>query len=447
MQVDDQIIALFRQGTPAAVKQANDLVTGREIELFSQMAGAIAGVVEQVDKDANAAQSDASSTKGTATMLMLVVALLALAMAVALALLITRSVTRPLARLSKATETAATGDLTVEAGLAQRDEIGQVGGAFDRMIRAMREMVGVVAKGARDLARMSEEMSVSSEQSGNAVAEIASTVDAVARGSGEQAEQVQQVTEIVGHMTDGVAQMSGYGQQAVSRAEDADRVAEEGAGRAEEATQAMARISESTEGVQQVVNALEERSQAIGQIVGAITEIAEQTNLLALNAAIEAARAGDQGRGFAVVADEVRKLAEESQQAAGSIRTILSEIQGESRRAVQAMAQGREDVAAGAERVRAAGEAFGLIRDQVRDLVDQIARSAAATAELEAGAGQVQDRISSVAAVSQENAAAAEEVASATEETTASVQQVVATTHQLSEQARALQQLVERFTV
>ena len=41
-----------------------------------------------------------------------------------------------------------------------------------------------------------------------------------------------------------------------------------------------------------------------------ISAIAGQTNLLSLNASIEAARAGEQGRGFAVVADEIRNLSD-----------------------------------------------------------------------------------------------------------------------------------------
>ena len=72
---------------------------------------------------------------------------------------------------------------------------------------------------------------------------------------------------------------------------------------------------------------LSEQSHAIGQIIATVSDWREQSNLLAVNAAIEAARAGEQGKSFGVVAHEIRSLAEQSKQATGQVRTILSDIQ------------------------------------------------------------------------------------------------------------------------
>lgn len=87
------------------------------------------------------------------------------------------------------------------------------------------------------------------------------------------------------------------------------------------------------------ITKLGQSSIEIGKVIKVITSIAQQTNLLALNATIEAARAGDAGRGFAVVAGEVKELAKETAKATEDISQRIEAIQGDTRGAVDALAQ------------------------------------------------------------------------------------------------------------
>ena len=114
-----------------------------------------------------------------------------------------------------------------------------------------------------------------------------------------------------------------------------------------------------------------------------ITSIAQQTNLLALNATIEAARAGEAGKGFAVVANEVKELAKQTAKATEDISRKIEAIQGDTKGAVEAIAQ------------------IGKIINQINDIQNTIASAVeeqtATTGEIsrnvaEAAQGQQRDR-------------------------------------------------------
>ena len=130
-----------------------------------------------------------------------------------------------------------------------------------------------------------------------------------------------------------------------------------------------------------------------------IDGIAFQTNILALNAAVEAARAGEQGRGFAVVATEVRNLAQRSAAAAKEIKSLIDD----SSRTVEL----------GSELVGQAGDTMSELVGSVRRVTDIVSEITAASVEQHAGIEQVNQAITEMDDVTQQNAALVEQSAAA----------------------------------
>lgn len=102
-------------------------------------------------------------------------------------------------------------------------------------------------------------------------------------------------------------------EQFVSLSENIDQLGDANETSANEATTLAQHIQEISNFCQELNSSLATMSDFINIYKASnedISSIAGQTNLLSLNASIEAARAGEAGRGFAVVASEIRELSD-----------------------------------------------------------------------------------------------------------------------------------------
>ena len=197
---------------------------------------------------------------------------------------------KPLFDLIALTKTVAEGKLDVEISTIREDEIGELSGSFDNMIKKIREIVSDIRKGASNVAAASTQ--------------IASLAQSIAQGSNEQTSSAEQVTASIKEMIASINQNS-----------DNAKITEQVAIKA-------------TQGMLKANSAFKDSIDAMNQIADKLfimIQIANQTDQLAIKAGIEADLAGEHGKGFAVVVQEFRTLAENAKNAAKVIEEVIDE--------------------------------------------------------------------------------------------------------------------------
>jgi methyl-accepting chemotaxis protein len=284
---------------------------------------------------------------------------------------ITRAVTVPVAQAVEVARSVAAGHLEKPVTSRRRDEMGQLLNAQEDMRRKLAELVGEVRGNAHGVALAAGEIA-----QGNA--DLSARTESQASALEETAASMEQLGATV--------------RQNADNARQANQMAASASGIAARGGDVVAQVVDTMKGIN-------DSSRQISDIIGVIDSIAFQTNILALNAAVEAARAGEQGRGFAVVAGEVRALAHRSAEAAKEIKGLIST-------SVDAAQEGSAQVAQ-------AGQVMDDIVGSVRKVSDMIGEITASSTEQRDGIGQVNQAVSHLDQMTQQNAALVEESAAA----------------------------------
>ena len=374
--------------------------------------------------------------------------LLAVLMATAGGVRLARSITRPLQGMVQACQDFAKGDFRDKKQVMDRDdEIGELNLSLQQMRQSLQTLLRQVRQSAEQVDAAAGQLTENAQQESQAIEQVANSVMNVATGSDQQLAAVNEALDVTQHVSAEAGQSVAVASDVSSSSERVVERTQAGSAAVQKAVSQMTSIEDTVNHSAQAVMELGERSKEIGQIVDTISNIAGQTNLLALNAAIEAARAGEQGRGFSVVADEVRKLAEQSQEAAMKISSLIVGIQQTTEQAVQAMQAGTDEVKTGTEVVHVAGQTFTEIEALVRSVSQGMEKVSASIQNVEHGNQKVTESMKVVEDLSRRAADEGQTVSAATEEQSAGMEEIAASSRSLSTLAKELTEAVNKFKV
>lgn len=144
----------------------------------------------------------------------------------------------------------------------------------------------------------------------------------------------------------------------------------------------MMEVVELGEHLKEALTSIETLMQGLQSNNEEIAGVADETNLLSLNASIEAARAGSAGRGFAIIAENIKKLAESSKETAldsgknqEKIGEAVATLQERAEKLIEIIGNVNDKVtslAAATEEIAAATVEVGNVADNLKEKIDTL---------------------------------------------------------------------------
>ncbi len=358
-----------------------------------------------------------------------------------LGFVIYRSISQPVARIADTVRQINSGALEARSGVSGKDELGQLGQAFDTLLedkvltlaQAEREnealnnsviallqavsqlsqkdltirvpvsedVTGPVADALNLLTDETAKVLGRVRQISDDVATTSSTVkaqsDAVMTVANTEHEEIVRTSSELAAASEAMNEIAELAQTCNTAADNAIEKAQQAL---ETVTSTVTGINNTRDTIRETekrIKRLGERSQEISGAVNLINNIAERTHILALNASMHAASAGEAGRGFAVVADEVQRLAENAREATSQIADLVNNIQTETADTVATMNAAISQVVEGSRLAEQAGKSMTETQQTTAELVSAVQQIAAEsqtqahiTSELRTRAGQIE---------------------------------------------------------
>ena len=354
---------------------------------------------------------------------------------------------KPIPKLVETMHLISSGDLTSRVKVTSNDEIGEIATTLNQMLDNQQRIIKEVVNDSKSLMSATESLAVAMDLSNASIDNISTQLNDMSGRFQNNASIVEEATASINEITDTSQIVFEQVKQASQSTESALNSVDYGKKEMVEIVSSIGKVKESSNEVYKVIEKLKASSLEISEIVNIITSISEQTNLLALNASIEAARAGEHGRGFAVVANEVGKLAENSNQSAQKISSLIDEIQVDISQADKIMSQENTLVEDSVAKVHDTNQEFGKIFSEIKNMAEKIAIITESSRKQFEVTEQMQQAMNELSETTQNNAISVEEASNDIVSQVKNFDNISNQISQVEEIAKSLESEASKFTI
>lgn len=348
--VEEEVVPAVLAGDTLRARTLSSGVQARRAARFSEQLTTSLDVLAL--RVAHAETSAVVAAGRTWTMTLLAWSMLAALLLVAL-LWVARSITEPLATLTRAAEGIARGERPGRVEVEGVGEVGALAAAFNEMLA----LLGETSQRARrsdtlldsalvSLSRESEEVRASAREQNASLAAIAADLREVAAGASQVAQSTSRVSEA---------------------AREAAAASSTGAETVRETDVELTRLQEAVAAADGRVRELGGSTRQVERFADVISDLARETQLLALNAGLEAVKAGEHGKGFALVATRIRELANAVSKEASQVRAVVAHTKDSVQAVEEATREASDAAARGASAAGRLSDSFAGILERVRE--------------------------------------------------------------------------------
>lgn len=342
-------------------------------------------------------------------------------------------------------------DLTLRSKLkkfgSRKDEVGMIAKATQFLTDTVSDAVVIIKEKSTELLDTSGTLHSGADVTKGSVENVEKAIHDIAESTIQQAEDTQQAVQSVLHIGETIEKTMSETETLSEYTGSIQKTSEEMRG----TVRGLSKVNKNTEkAIDEISTQTLSTNQSAMKIKDAaqlITSIAEETNMLSLNASIEAARAGEQGRGFAVVASQIQNLAEQSNDSAKMIDSIIVTLIEDSNKAVETMLKMKDIMLEQSQQLSHTEDQFSEIYENIEVTKQGVTSIYNTVKNMDEERLMVVELVRKLSEIAADNAAGTQEILASTEMLDGMVKDVSEASEQLVSVSDNIEKSVSGFTV